>query len=103
MPRTFTAKAAKALCFGVGMLLAMTVVGRMELGSAREGEPLAVAARAMSRAGQSCPHLASAVRLEDGSIQAMCADGERYRITTVNGVEVSLHCARARAMGISNC
>lgn len=103
MPRAFTAKAAKALCFGVGMLMAVTAVGRMELGPAREGEPLAAAARAMSRAGQSCSHLASAVRLEDGSIQAMCADGERYRIATVNGVEVSLHCTRARAVGIANC
>jgi len=103
MPRTFTAKAAKVLCFGAGVLLAATAAGRMELGPAREGEPMAVAMEAMSRAGQSCAHLTSAVRLEDGSIQAMCANSERYRITTVNGVEVSLHCARAQAMGISNC
>jgi hypothetical protein len=103
MSVTFTAKAIKALCFGGGILFAMSAVGRLELGPVPEGDPLAQAAHAIARAGQSCPQLASAVQLEDGSIQAVCADGERYRIATVYGVEVSLHCGRARAMGISNC
>jgi len=104
MPRTTKAtKALNALGLGAGILVAMTAAGRLELGAVRPGEPLVLAAQAMSRTGQSCRHLASAVRLEDGSIQAMCTDGEKYRITTVNGVEISLNCSRARAMGITNC
>ncbi len=60
---------------------------------------MAVAAQAISRAGESCPGLASAIRLGDGSIEATCTNGERYRIATVNGVELSLQCSRARANG----
>ncbi len=103
MPITPAVKAFSVLCLGVGLLVAATAPSRLELGPVRAGEPMAVAAQAISRAGEPCPGLASAIRLDDGSIEATCTNAERYWIATVSGVELSLQCSRARAMGILNC
>jgi hypothetical protein len=41
--------------------------------------------------------------LKDGSIRAVCSNGEAYRVFTVKGMTVAMKCSAAAKLGVSGC
>ena len=74
------------------------------IGPAPSGDPVKVAGKMISDAEHPCPALRSAVRLDDGSIRAVCSNGETYRLGTINGRDMALRCSvAAKLLGIKDC
>src|SRR5229473_2411123 len=90
--RTLAAPAVSVLrlvcLFALGsqlvLVLAVPAVGQVVFGPAPSGDPIRVAGKMISDAEHPCPTLRSAVRLSDGSIRAVCSNGETYRLSTLN-------------------
>jgi hypothetical protein len=84
---------------------ATTADATVSVGSAPEGDAKAVAARIIKYNFPRCKHIATAVRLNDGSIRATC-DGKDYRVFTMYSsekgkmIEVALNCTAAKQHGI---
>jgi hypothetical protein len=93
----------KLLKLACGFLMAMSAPAWLVFGPAPEGDPSTIAVKMIATAGHPCPAIASAIRLNDYSIQASCSNGEVYRITTVQGVNVALQCSTAKTVGITRC
>jgi hypothetical protein len=83
--------------------MAMSAPAWLVFGPAPAGDPSTIAVKMIANAGHPCPALASAIRRSDHSIQASCSNGEVYRITTVQGVNVALRCGIAKTVGITRC
>ncbi len=72
-------------------------------GPAPAGDPKTVAARALKDADHPCPKITTAIRVDDGSIKALCSNSEDYRIFTVEGKTVAMKCSAARKLGVAGC
>ena len=90
----------------IKMLLATTLVfssqgalAEIATASAPEGSPVAIASRAISDSEQPCGKVNSAARDADGVITALCTNGERYAVLSVEGAgTVAIMCSAARAL-----
>lgn len=71
------------------------------IGPAPNGEPTVVAQKIILENFDppDCPLVVSAVRLGDGSIKALCTNGETYRVFTVSGQRVAMRCSVANKFG----
>lgn len=69
------------------------------------GGPEQVAAAAIEDAGHPCGEISAAVRVpKDGSILAVCTNGERYRVFTMERVgTVAMKCSAAEKLGVKGC
>jgi peptidoglycan hydrolase-like protein with peptidoglycan-binding domain len=63
----------------------------------------AVVLRVLRDTAHPCPSLVRAVRVTDGSLRAICTNGEIYRITQLRGEWLALRCSAAERMGIKGC
>ncbi len=91
-----------------GLLLLTTAAQAQppHIGPAPDGPPRAVASAALRAAAHPCARLLEALRLRDGSIRALCANGaayETYRIFTIQGEPVAMKCSAAVRLGMSGC
>lgn len=68
-----------------------------ETGPAPPGSTDEVAHEAILASGCPCPDLLRASRLDDGSLMAVCRNGEDYRVFTLDGEAVALRCSAVRA------
>lgn len=70
--------------------------------AAPQGDPKFVARALIDL--EDCPAVVAAERLGDGSIKAVCNNGEEFRVFIVPGLgPVPLRCAAARKYGIAGC
>jgi len=46
-----------------------------------------------------CPTVVRALRLGDGSIRAVCSNGEDFRVFNLNGKTIAMRCSAARQLG----
>ncbi len=68
------------------------------------GDADTVAMSVIRDAEHPCGNVVTAERVADGSIKAVCTNGEDYRIMTVDGVgPVAMRCSAVREMDISGC
>src|SRR5262245_48586608 len=93
------------LTMGFALLLTVSSAahGQTRIGPAPAGSPKLVAAAAIKDADHPCGRLLDAVRLPEGSIRAVCSNGEAYRIFTVDGKVVAMKCSAAARLGVSGC
>lgn len=98
-------KTANALCFLLALSLPQQILAQIRTEPAPAGNEFLIAYAAITDAGQSCPKLSSANRLKDGSIRALCSNGQAYRISRIRGYAktVSMSCSAAASMGIGGC
>lgn len=73
------------------------------VGPAPIGDTKVVALQAIHEAKHACPKIISAKRWSNGSITAICSNGEDYRIFTINGELLAMKCSAARAIGVNSC
>lgn len=66
-------------------------------------EEMRIASRAIREAEHPCGTVAAAVRLSDGSVRAVCSNGEVYRVMTLRGELIAMKCSAAERMGIKGC
>ena len=71
-------------------------------GPASDGDPKVVARSVILKDFDppDCPSVARAARLEDGSIIAVCSNGESFRIFAVQEKQLALRCSVADHLGI---
>lgn len=71
------------------------------------GSPTEVARRAINENGRVCGALTSATALNDGTIRAVCSNGQSYRVFAVEKdaqvVLLAMDCEAARRLGVSGC
>ena len=69
-----------------------------------DGDPISIATTAIAEAEHSCGAVIEADRLGDGSIRAVCDNGEEYRVTHLEGVgRVAMKCSAMRRLKIEGC
>lgn len=87
------------------VLLAAPAAAQVVPLAAPAGDAAAVAGSAILAAEHPCGKVASASRLRDGTIRALCSNGEAYRVMRVKGMAetVALKCSAAAKLGISDC
>jgi len=92
---------------GIGLVVAMGIAPpahtQITITPAPPGAPKPIAAAAIRDADHPCVTVLVAVRLADGSIRAVCSNGEVYRIFTVQGKVVAMKCSAAAKLGVSGC
>jgi hypothetical protein len=74
-----------------------------QLSPAPAGEPTMVAQKAIQDAGHQCSLIVAATRLGDGSIRAVCNDGEIYRVFNFQGQSLAMKCSALKSLGVSGC
>lgn len=70
---------------------------------APSGDPVKIAADALSSAKNSCGTVAKAKRFKDGVVEALCSSGARFLVFTMKGETMTKRCLPARALGIHGC
>lgn len=88
---------------GLICLMAMTTANAQTTGPAPAGEPKPVALAVIRDADHPCPKVTRAERLSDGSIKAVCSNGEDYRVFSVKGKPAAMRCSAARRLGVDGC
>lgn len=73
------------------------------MGPAPAGDPKVVGARVIAEADHPCPKVLDAVRLNDGSLRAVCSNGEAYRVFAFNGKSIAMRCSAAAKLGVGGC
>jgi hypothetical protein len=58
---------------------------------------------AIRDAGHPCDDVVSSTRLSDGSIRALCSNGEVYRVARLFGELTAMKCSTAVRLGITGC
>ena len=91
------------LAFQIGTFLFPTIAIGQNIGPAPIGDSKVVALQAINEAKHACPKIISAKRWSNGSITAICSNGEDYRIFTINGESLAMKCSAARAIGVKSC
>lgn len=99
-PDNPVAKHAFAL---IALLLLPLTVSAFDSGPAPAGGAVSVATSAINDAGHKCGKVKSAKRLDDGSVRAVCSNGESFRIFTVNANIIAMKCSAAERMGVKGC
>ena len=89
--------------FQVTVLLFSAIANGQNVGAAPAGDSKVVAMEAINEAKHACPKIISAKRWSNGSITAVCSNGEDYRIFTINRESVAMKCSAARAIGVKSC
>lgn len=86
-------------------LLATPATAQVAPLPAPAGDATAIAASAIRAAEHPCGKVASASRLRDGTIRALCSNGEAYRVMRMKGIAetVALKCSAAAKLGVSGC
>jgi hypothetical protein len=96
--------AAAALTLG---LCAGTVAQAQgpRIGAAPAGDSAAIAQRTIHEnfGPAVCPRVTEARREANGSIHAVCGDGETFRVFEIGGRVVAMRCAAAARYGIEGC
>jgi hypothetical protein len=74
-------------------------------GPAPSGEPVGVARKVIEANFEKndCPRVASAQRLEDGSVTAECSNSERFRVFSGPTGLVAMKCSALTLLGIEGC
>ena len=84
-----------------------TAHAQFQMGQAPTGPAKRVATAAIADAGHPCSNVLDAIRLNDGTIRAVCSTGDAYRIFSfVNDGEttvMAMNCSAAAKLGISGC
>jgi hypothetical protein len=92
---------------GMGMAVAFAVTApvdsQVKIEPAPRGEPKTIATGAIKAANHPSGKVLDAIRLNDGSIRAVCSNGEAYRVFTVQGELVAMKCSAAARLGVSGC
>ena len=104
---------ALAVCVVVGLIGwvgIVSFVGRgavedrpAENSSAAGSSEITIATTAITDADHPCGVVVNASRLKDGSIRAVCSNGEAYRVSVLQGGLVALRCSAAARLGVSGC
>ena len=96
-----------AAALTIGLLAVSSVVTGAQVtisGPAPEGPPEAVATAAIRQTTHPCGAVIEATRLKNGTIRAVCSNGEAYRVMTMNGHVVTISCSFGeKKLGISGC
>jgi hypothetical protein len=79
------------------------VYGQIKIEPAPKGEPKGIASAAIKEADHPCGRVLDAIRLNDGSIRAVCSNGEAYRVFIAQGILVAMKCSAAARLGVSGC
>jgi RNA polymerase subunit RPABC4/transcription elongation factor Spt4 len=99
----------------IGLFVLLVVIGAlMRAGSGQAGTPRSsntsppshtdiVATGAIRDAGHPCALVTSSSKMSDGSIRALCSNGESYRVSLIGGRFVAMRCSAARQLGITGC
>ncbi len=66
-------------------------------------EEMQIAIRAIRDADHPCPAVVGAQRVSDGSVRAVCTNGEIYRVSRLQGKYIAMRCSAAERMGITGC
>ena len=76
------------------------------IGPAPAGEPSVVAQKVIQKDFETsvCSLVVESRRLGDGSIMALCNNGERFRVFSVQSIgPVALRCSAAEKLGVEGC
>jgi hypothetical protein len=81
--------------------LATSASAQSELGPAEDGDPAVVAFKVINGNfdDTDCPSVTQAKRLKDGSVYAICSNGERFRVYG----KISMKCSAAEKLGVAGC
>lgn len=87
----------------VAATLPLIAAAQTTIGPAPAGDAKQVALREIRRAEHPCPRVATAVRLKDGGIAAVCSNREDYLVASMSNpkhgtVVVALRCSAARKL-----
>ncbi|WP_428673651.1 DUF4236 domain-containing protein [Reyranella sp.] len=63
----------------------------------------ALVLRVLRDTAHPCPILVRAVRVSDGSLRALCTNGEIYRLAQARGEWLAIRCSAAERMGVKGC
>jgi hypothetical protein len=93
------------------LAIALFIVGtglfpaHAQTGPAPDGDPVVVAEQIiLKRFGPGiCPFVTGATKLDDGSINALCQNGERFRVFTYMLRPIAMRCSVAEATGVEGC
>jgi hypothetical protein len=90
------------------LLVGQIAHAQTTVGPAPTGDAAKVALREIRRADHPCPKVRQAVRAADGSIRAVCSNGEDYLIASMSNPKhglavVALRCSAARRLLNVNC
>lgn len=66
-------------------------------------EEMRLATRVIRQTEHPCGTVAAAVRLSDGSVRAVCANGEVYRVFPLRGEWLAMKCSAVQRIGVEGC
>lgn len=95
--------ALSAIILLAGLLAAGPAAAEQRIQPAPSGDPVKIAADALSSAKNSCGTVAKAKRFKDGVVEALCSSGARFLVFTMKGETMTKRCLPARALGIHGC
>ena len=79
----------------------------ISIGPAPDGDPALVAQQIILENFDppDCPQITGATRLADGSIKALCSNGETFRVFYVRNIQknIAMRCSVLAALGIPEC
>ena len=92
------------LSIALATAISSTAEAQITFGPAPAGQPKAIAAAVIKKAGHPCPRVTSATRQKDGGIAAMCSNHELYLVATMQQVgPVALRCSEAKRLLNISC
>jgi hypothetical protein len=85
----------------VAMAWSAPAFAQFQFEKAAAGDPVIVAFSVINSKfeDEDCPSVKGANRLSDGSILAVCSNGERFRV----GADIAMKCSAVEKLGIAGC
>lgn len=95
--------ALSAIVLFAGLLAAGPASAEQRIQPAPSGDPVKIAADALSSAKSSCGTVARAKRFKDGVVEANCSSGARFLVFMMKGETMTKRCLPTKTLGVHGC